>query len=1056
MRLTAILGVCVAILSAALSVPTAARSEGRTPITPDTLSRLAPAGMLGRGESRKVAWSNNGKRLAVGSAVGLWLYDVGNLKADPMFLADGMQEVNYIAFSPDDRFVAAMGCTARRYNGDSNSCFNIPLRIYDTTSGQTVVHQEYAGDFGLYYWPGTFRFDDRGLLVGLTPASMESISPNGKIDRVILPRSGKGELPGYAPPMVARSDKHIAVLEPSVNRASDKANIVIAQYGSVTPLHVLPLDNFRVALQFTPDGRTLIVVGSTYAAYEVESGKQLWSITNYSFDWRSLFSFSPDSKTAWMATHRGLATIDLSSGKLTEVDSKLLTDLPLEFEHERPVYSAANHKLAILDKQKTIRLFDVRTKTMITVLESGGTVQDLAFNPVSDVLAVASYRRAPTSKAIGVRLWNTDTWSQVNYLEIGDGNLIRYSRDGKWMAVREIYPSVKVHIIDLATSTTRLTFSTDGAGYQTAFLDISADGQYVAAAIDGRVKVWNLNALEAVVVPTTMKQIVNVAFSPVENTVALVGYSESDPQQGRGAFVELWSLDTLTMTRKISAGPNSFSYFALEYSPDGSTIAGLIAGYGNGGTVIDLWDTQSGTKITTVHQTHVSFDLAFSPDSRIIAIVGCDAVEIDIGCFEGPAMATFRDGRTGIEVGRITDGVYYASTVAFSPDGATLAIGSSEGVIRLYRIGESEGAFVTCPLCDAPSSTLYKQIQQVKSAKPSATPTLIPILSGTPRVDTIQGGHGEILLSQNGRRLVVVGTNNFLVYDTTDLNAEPLRLTADPTVWRPHISPDGSILAAPDEDYGDDKKAIGVQLWNVATGEALPTVMACNDDERRFILSVAISADSKKLAATCFRTIEIRDISTGRLITTIDTTKQPYSETIFFTQNDGLLVAGSRGFGFAVYDTETKQEVVGIRDTVGEDDVESSRISGLLYSIAIRYDGKVIGLFSVSQVAIVYELPTAVPIANVLGSVDEYSFCLNAEGTLSITRDADKVLFYELSARRVIHTFPLGNSMFRCVMNAEATVIVTQSVDDDIRVISLWDVVTGRSLGSVRVKLLPD
>ncbi|MXV73722.1 hypothetical protein F4Z99_05520, partial [Candidatus Poribacteria bacterium] len=63
---------------------------------------------LGKGSIGNIAFSPNGTRLAVGSAIGIWIYDVRPGKAKELdFIAGHTQSILSIAYSPDASTIAA-------------------------------------------------------------------------------------------------------------------------------------------------------------------------------------------------------------------------------------------------------------------------------------------------------------------------------------------------------------------------------------------------------------------------------------------------------------------------------------------------------------------------------------------------------------------------------------------------------------------------------------------------------------------------------------------------------------------------------------------------------------------------------------------------------------------------------------------------------------------------------------------------------------------------------------------------------------------------------------
>src|SRR4051812_35323767 len=78
-----------------------------TPITPANAAQVTTLVVLGHGVGGKAVWSPDGKTLAVGSSLGVWLFDGSDLTATPHLLASQSQGITTLAFSSNSRWLAA-------------------------------------------------------------------------------------------------------------------------------------------------------------------------------------------------------------------------------------------------------------------------------------------------------------------------------------------------------------------------------------------------------------------------------------------------------------------------------------------------------------------------------------------------------------------------------------------------------------------------------------------------------------------------------------------------------------------------------------------------------------------------------------------------------------------------------------------------------------------------------------------------------------------------------------------------------------------------------------
>ena len=136
------------------------------------------------------------------------------------------------------------------------------------------------------------------------------------------------------------------------------------------------------------------------------------------------------------------------------------------------------------------------------------------------------------------------------------------------------------------------------------------------------------------------------------------------------------------------------------FSPDGKTLA--AGGTFEGAAQLILWDLASGQKraLTRKPEINPSFPLppedvrrryflvglgrissvAFSPDSKMVA--AGFGMSYDSG--DGETVSRLWDATTGEERASLSGHRDAVNAVAFSPDGKTLATGSSDSTMRLW------------------------------------------------------------------------------------------------------------------------------------------------------------------------------------------------------------------------------------------------------------------------------------------------------------------------------------------------------------------------------------
>jgi hypothetical protein len=145
-------------------------------------------------------------------------------------------------------------------------------------------------------------------------------------------------------------------------------------------------------------------------------------------------------------------------------------------------------------------------------------------------------------------------------------------------------------------------------------------------------------------------------FSPDGQTLASGSWDKS---------IRLWDVETGSLLRELE-GPTG-SIYSVTFSPDGQTLAS--GGYDS---TIRLWDVSSGEQLRVFEEQN---GFAFVPDWKVLATNGSDDGTIRLW-----------DVRTGSILGKLEGHTIDVDSVAFSPDGQTLASGGNDSTIRLWDV----------------------------------------------------------------------------------------------------------------------------------------------------------------------------------------------------------------------------------------------------------------------------------------------------------------------------------------------------------------------------------
>jgi WD40 repeat protein len=332
----------------------------------------------------------------------------------------------------------------------------------------------------------------------------------------------------------------------------------------------------------------------------------------------------------------------------------------------------------------------------------------------------------------------------------------------------------------------------------------SNDGRWIASGgADKTARIWDAHSGAPIRVLTGHDGYVwGVAFSPDNSLLATAS------QDGT---IRLWSTATGEPVGVPIRGHDGKPVTAVQFTTDGTWLASA----GMDGTV-RLWgvypDPHHPTpRILTTVAGPVS-GVAISPDGKRVASVDyvVNPGVVDAPPSEGAAskLAGTQLRITDIATGQAVDSAmeygYGAESIAFSPDGTTVAVGTDDRKIRLHDA--RTGAVIGQPLIG-------------QSGKPSA-----------------------LVYSVDGGRIISSGDGDYTVRvwsaDPEQSVAKSVGVFASsgPTP----ISPDGSIVATRDPHRASD-----IALWRADTGERLRTIVTGHN---KFITALAWRPDGQAIA----------------------------------------------------------------------------------------------------------------------------------------------------------------------------------------------------------------
>jgi WD40 repeat protein len=526
-----------------------------------------------------------------------------------------------------------------------------------------------------------------------------------------------------------------------------------------------PDENFPAPVAFSPDGKTLVVMGGGATLWDVATGRMLpgrphsGSLAAFSPDGKVLatasnsrpvrlwdtgtgeelrvlgseddggafFAFSPDGKAVVAGRDGGTVLWDVATGKeIRQFGDKR------GFQYAG-AFSPDGKTLALSDDQ-AIRLFDVATgKELLPVAAHASDLDVVAFSPDGKTALTGSD---------GLRTWDAGTGKEL--VAMGSRATVGaavYTPDGKTIVAG--YNRAEAILIREATTGKELR-RFDGQPGRVEFLGFLADAKSVVSMSrwrryrgpkgdgiqrDGSLRVWDLTTGKEArqAGNPTGKELGpqwtdRAACSPDGRLLAV----------GEQNQVRVW--DGASDRQRARLGQPGW-VLALAFTPDGRRL--VTAAFDPPGRFpIRLWEVATGAEVWRhVDTDHATIALAVSPDGRVIAAGGSDG--------------TIRlwDLDTRKELRKLTGHQEPVLAVAFSPDGRRLISGSRDTTALIWdvagvlpaatpaRLGPAQLKDLWDALAAADGDTALKAVRRLALAPEQALPFVRDSLSKRPIVD---------------------------------------------------------------------------------------------------------------------------------------------------------------------------------------------------------------------------------------------------------------------------------------------------------------------------------
>ncbi|HWQ46067.1 MAG TPA: WD40 repeat domain-containing protein [Longilinea sp.] len=562
--------------------------------------------------------------------------------------------------------------------------------------------------------------------------------------------------------------------------------------------------------------------------------------------WVNTMAYSPDGQLLALATSLGIEIYDaVTSEEIRHIDTNLESCTSVAFSPDGTLVAAGY--------SHTATIWYVSNGTVYQQMTAyRGGITEIAYSPDGTYLAA------------GTRDGSIDLW------QVTDGSHILSLTTGHWIQDMDFSPDGSI----LAA----------GAGSTIYFWSIPQGALLKAIGLDSTLTAFNFSQDGTTVASVSENGVIQVSELASGESILEIRYENNEDSGERLQYVDFLADGSTLITNtnagnvllwQISSG-DLLEVFPVDLtdqvniavSPDGSEFATCsMVG------AIQIWQLPDGGLEHTLDRYFIDIPVVtFSPDSSLYAFPF------------GRDVLIYRTSNN-VLVQRIQSLPHQATSLAFSPDGSLLAVGSGDSEITIWRV--SDGG-------------LEQTVQNENLSDPhhmhlafSPDGTLLSA-SGADGVNLFQISDGALLysfsveaemmvdfaFSPDGNLIAATSGNDIYLWDLANSD-HPLRLRGHTNAVNAlDFSPDNSMLISSSIDNS-------IRLWNVNTGGLIRSIFGPTQG----INDVAVSPNGTLIASSAGDgTGRIWRVSNGACLQTLTIS---HSEGFVVFSPDGTLLATS-------------------------------------------------------------------------------------------------------------------------------------------------------------------
>ncbi len=571
----------------------------------------------------------------------------------------------------------------------------------------------------------------------------------------------------------------------------------------------------------------------------------------------------------------------------------------------------------------------------------------------------------------------------------------------------------------------------------------SRDGKLLAAAgTDGSVWLWDVTRRQPVGEPFKghSRAVRSVAFSPDGKLLVSGGDDET---------VRLWDIPS-QQARGEPLPSHVGRVLTVALSPTGKVLA--WGGYQGG---VELWDIDRrqvlgkplSTPLRGPLEGFANFvsSVAFSPDGQTLAagtIAGVQLWDISTGQPVGEPLVHQTDPAKSVTPAWSHRGLVgssgYVTSVAFSPDGKIVGSGNDDGTIDLWDLATRRpiGKALAGHRASVTSVSFSPDGRILASGSEDETVRLWNVATQEP-VDEPLTGHRQPVTS-----VAFSSDGKTLASASADKAVRLWHPDARNSRGEPLGGHHGlltGVAFSPSGRMLASADGNTVRLWDVAGGHLAGEPLNVAPNPADFVTSVAFSPDGDLLATTSFETVQVWDVASRQRRGPPLIEHKGMLRSVAFSPDGRMLAVDSVNHSIQLWDVRSRQQI-GESLKGHQEDVIDVAFSPNGRMLASAGDDDTIRLWNVAD-----RRPSAEPFKPNSEYVEHVAF--SPDGKTLVSAHWDKtVRLWDVASRQ-----PLGEPLtahddhVRCVVFSPDGKTFASSSDD--MTVRLWDAASRQPLG---------